>query len=137
MNTELHQKLKNFVAEVKREYHVYSVILYGSHARSEVKKDSDIDIVVVADFNEIFLDRIGSLIEIGHELPNLEPLGYTKEEFVTMFKKGHVTVLDCLEEGEILYDDGLIGQLKVEFNEAKQKGLRKTKVSWIIDALME
>ena len=93
------------------------------------------DIIIIADFQDRFLDRIHTLIQIGQEMPTLEPLGYTKEEFRNMFKKGHVTVLDCLEEGRILFDDGFYDQLKTEFLKAKRKGLRKTSISWLIEPL--
>ena len=126
-------RLRDFVSKLKEEYLLHSVILYGSHARKQARKGSDIDIIVIANFKSSFLDRIGELIRISHYIPELEPLGYTIEEFTSMYRKGNVTVLDCLEEGVILFDNGIVEQLKSDFIDKKNKGLKKTGVSWVID----
>jgi len=55
-----------------------AVVLFGSFARGDVHEASDLDLLVVADFPEPFLERIGRLLELASdlELP-LEPVGYT------------------------------------------------------------
>ncbi len=65
-----------------------AVILFGSLARGDFNEGSDVDILVVADFREPFLDRIKVLLDLNDRtrLP-LEPVGYTAEEFMEMFER--------------------------------------------------
>lgn len=52
---EINQIVSKFVVELeKRGIHPEEVILYGSHARGNATKDSDIDLVVISnDFAKI------------------------------------------------------------------------------------
>ena len=80
------------------------IMLFGSFARRDFNEGSDVDLLVVADFRENFLDRIKLLLELNNELKlPLEPVGYTIEEFSEMLKKGNRFILRILEEGEILH----------------------------------
>ena len=40
---------REYAAAVRKAMNVRNIFLYGSHAKGEAKKDSDIDIAVVAD----------------------------------------------------------------------------------------
>lgn len=80
------------------------ILLFGSFAKRDFNEGSDVDLMVVADFKEEFLDRIKLLLELNDELKlPLEPVGYTLEEFSEMLKKENRFILKVLEEGEILY----------------------------------
>lgn len=80
------------------------IILFGSFARGDFNEGSDVDLLVVANFKEEFLDRIKLLLELNDELKlPLEPVGYTLEEFLDMLERENKFILKVLEEGEILY----------------------------------
>ncbi len=80
------------------------MILFGSFARGDINEGSDVDILVVADFQEPFLDRIKLLLDLndGIGLP-LEPVGYTPEEFRRMRGEGSRFIQEVLKDGRILY----------------------------------
>lgn len=80
------------------------MILFGSFARGDINEGSDVDILVVADFQEPFLDRIKLLLDLndGLGLP-LEPVGYTPEEFRRMRGEGNRFIQEVLKDGRILY----------------------------------
>ncbi|MEM2359058.1 MAG: nucleotidyltransferase domain-containing protein [Nitrososphaerota archaeon] len=80
------------------------IILFGSLARMDFNEGSDVDLLVVADFEEAFLDRIKRLLELNEEvkLP-LESVGYTLEEFLEMLRKGNRFALEVMDKGKILY----------------------------------
>lgn len=82
----------------------HAVIIFGSFARGDVNEGSDVDIMVVADFKEAFLDRIKLLLDINDEvgLP-LEPVGYTPEEFRRMLREGNRFVQKALEGCKVLH----------------------------------
>jgi len=63
------------------------MILFGSFAQRDINEGSDVDIIVIADFEEPFLDRIKLLLDLNDNigLP-IEPIGYTPEEFQKMQK---------------------------------------------------
>lgn len=46
------------VDRILSRYKVHAIILFGSRARGDWLPDSDYDMLVVADFEEPFLDRI-------------------------------------------------------------------------------
>jgi len=81
-----------------------AVVLFGSFARGDINEGSDVDLLVVADFKEPFLDRIKLLLDLndGTGLP-LEPVGYTVEEFQEMRKKGNRFLKEVLRTGKLLF----------------------------------
>ena len=92
--------LEAYVGRVVEELRPQAVVLYGSFARGDVHEASDLDLLVVADFPEPFLERIGRLLELASdlELP-LEPVGYTSEEVVAMWQQGNRFPPGCGEDG--------------------------------------
>lgn len=101
---EVFEKIKRYAERVVERLQPQAVILFGSFARGDVNEGSDVDLIVVADFEEPFLDRIKVLLDLndGIGLP-LEPIGYTPEEFQKMKEEGNLFIREVLETGKILY----------------------------------
>ncbi|MEN2974179.1 MAG: nucleotidyltransferase domain-containing protein [Candidatus Caldarchaeales archaeon] len=98
------------------------IILFGSFAKRDFNEGSDVDLLVVADFKQSFLDRIKLLLEFNEQLKlPLEPIGYTLEEFLEMFRRENRFISEVLEKGEILYMSDKM--LKIFPKNLKQKSL--------------
>jgi len=91
--------VKDFITRYKRtlEPHikVESMILFGSYARGEQGRYSDIDLIVISpDFKRMgYMDRMIWLSKMrGDKFINraMDVLGYTKEEFGKMRKESAV-----------------------------------------------
>lgn len=95
-----------YVDRLVRVWRPRAVLLFGSFARGDIHEGSDVDIAVIADFREPFLDRIRRLLDLneGLRLP-LEPVGYTPEEFQKMWKAGNRFVREIVAHGRVLYGD--------------------------------
>ena len=67
---------KEYAAVVRKTMDVRGVFLYGSHVRGEAKKDSDIDIAVVADqVPGDYLDTMASLWRLTNDVDErIEPV---------------------------------------------------------------
>ena len=67
---------KEYAAAVRKTMDVRDVFLYGSHARGEAKKDSVIDIAVVADqVPGDYLDTMASLWRLTNDVnEGIEPV---------------------------------------------------------------
>jgi predicted nucleotidyltransferase len=108
---EVFKRISAYVSEVIKHFNPKLVILFGSFASGDINEGSDVDILVVADFKENFLDRIGTLMKLNIFGIPVEPLGYTPEEFEIMKREGNPFILEVLEKGRILYRaEGLSGQ---------------------------
>lgn len=62
--------LQQYISEVIKIYgpHLKSIILYGSYARGDFTKDSDVDIMILVDLPDAGLDSYSdSLSELGFE----------------------------------------------------------------------
>jgi len=92
------------VREVVEKLRPSLIVLFGSFASDEINEGSDVDILVVADFKEGFLDRIRTLMDLNRFRIPIEPVGYTPEEFEDMKRKGNLFVTEVLEKGKILYE---------------------------------
>jgi len=81
-----------------------AVILFGSFATGDINEGSDVDLVVIANFKEPFLDRIKLLLDMNDEigLP-IEAVGYTPEEFIRMRKEKNPFILEVLDNSKLLY----------------------------------
>jgi len=101
---EIFSKIERYKQVVVERLKPHAIILFGSFARGDFNEGSDVDVVVVADFREPFLDRIRLLLDLNDEvrLP-LEPVGYTPEEFSEMFHKNNNFILEVVEKGRVIY----------------------------------
>lgn len=133
MNT-IHSKLTKLVNRVRKEWLIHVVFLTGSYAKEKQTAFSDIDVVILGEFPESFLDRSLRVMELIPELPELDPLCYTPEEFQRMFLDGSITVLDCLNEGKVIFGEDFLKPYHKAFTRALQEGLTRTSVSWILPA---
>ena len=60
---------------------VQKAILFGSAARGEVLEGSDIDLILVRDTAERYLDRVGEALDALRSRVDLDLLVYTPREF--------------------------------------------------------
>jgi len=108
--------LQDVVRQLKEHYKPDRVILYGSYAEKRVKKDSDIDLLIIKDTDKRFIDRV---IEVEKILSNrilpLDIVVYTPQEVRFLFSIGSPFIEEALEKGRLIY-------------------MRKVTDSWIKDA---
>jgi len=88
---------------VVRELKPKSIILFGSFARGDINEGSDVDLVIIADWHQDFLDRIKVLLDMNEFGLPLEPVGYTEEEFDQMAKEGNRFIREVMTTGRVLY----------------------------------
>jgi len=107
---EISGQIEQYCQEIIRELNPRQIILFGSFATGDINEGSDIDILVIADFQLSFLDRIKLLLELNRfDLP-IEPIGYTAEEFDRMRQAGNPFVSRAVEEGKIMYQKTVEGK---------------------------
>lgn len=101
---EIFEKIKAYTECIIKALNPLAVILFGSFAKGDINEGSDVDIIVIANFSEPFLDRIRLLLDLNENigLP-LEPIGYTPEEFQKMRKNGNPFVEEVLKNCVVLY----------------------------------
>jgi len=100
---EVTKKIDDYVGEVGENLNTDIVVLFGSFATGDINEGSDIDILVVADFKEGFLDRIRTLMDLNTSKIPIEPVGYTPEEFNEMKNRKNPFIMEVLEKGKVLY----------------------------------
>ncbi|MBS7609790.1 nucleotidyltransferase domain-containing protein [Candidatus Bathyarchaeota archaeon] len=100
---EVFEKIGAYVNKLIEALNPRMVILFGSFARGDINEGSDVDVLVIADFKEGFLDRIKSLMELNDFGIPVEPLGYTMEEFEAMRARDNRFIMEVLAKGRILY----------------------------------
>lgn len=98
------KELKRIKEELVMKYHPSKIILFGSLISGKIRKDSDIDLVIVKDTEKTFIDRaidVALLIR-----PNLavDFLVYTPEEFIKM-SEGDNYFFNEVIKGKVLYEE--------------------------------
>jgi len=82
-------------------------VLFGSFARGDQNRASDLDLVLIAATPLPFCERIGRALESAYaasrRLP-VEALVYTPEEWRRMAAAGNSFVARVAREGRVLYD---------------------------------
>ena len=86
------------------EYGAEKAILFGSSAREEADRWSDIDLIVIKRTDRRFLDRLADIIDIIQPDFALDVLVYTPEEFERMLAEGNPFLTRAVEEGRVIYE---------------------------------
>ncbi len=125
--------LHDYCKEVVNRFKPLCIILYGSRAKGTFTPQSDADIIIISNnFDQDFLSRIKSLIDLNATVLPIEPLGYTESEFTNMLESFRLTALDAVSEGIALYGEDYFDHLKGRLDELGKRGIYKGKTSWHI-----
>lgn len=105
--------------------------MFGSRARGDHRRGSDIDLVVVSDALGALRwdERIGLLLEGWRERPALEAVGYTAEELLRL---DHLLLVDALHDGRPLCDDGIWETARRSLAQHMQGGQLRRPGGWSV-----
>ena len=95
------------VARIVKEYNPRQVILFGSHAYGEPDSDSDIDLLILKETDDRFIDRwtkvqkilIGASTSVA-----VDTVVMTPSEVQDRLARGDQWVAEILQRGKVLYD---------------------------------
>ncbi len=92
---EIYKRIRQYVRQLKASYPIREVYLYGSFAGRDINEGSDIDLLIVGDFEDNFFERIYKALSLT-ELP-IEPLVYTPAEFDRMKRQKNPFLMQALK----------------------------------------
>ena len=104
------QDIKKVVQRMLRklvaEYAPQKVVLFGSYAYGTPGPDSDIDLLIIKETPERFLDRwitVQHILTGTHRTFPVETLVLTPQEIEKRLAIGDQFIAEALEKGEVLY----------------------------------
>lgn len=98
-------ELRARLLPVFKRHQIVRAILFGSMARGEASRRSDVDLILVQRTDLRFLDRYDQLLyELNLALPDVavDALIYTPEELEQMARRRFVAT--ALREGQVIYE---------------------------------
>ncbi len=98
----LKHELERIVSKIK-ELSVIKVILFGSLEEQNVRKTSDIDIVIIKNTKKSFIDRLDEVYQKTSPKVAVDFFVYTPNE-IEQLKKTNFFVRRMLERGKVLYE---------------------------------
>ncbi len=128
----LRPKLEEFMRELSTAYseQVAFVVLFGSAARQEAGRGSDLDLLVglTSESSERFLERLERFNDLA---PGVEVFPYTPSELQLMRSQLHFTLLEAADHGKVLFDRGRWGEISGEIRDlVASGGVRKIPGGW-------
>jgi predicted nucleotidyltransferase len=100
---QIAEQIEQYCREIVSKLEPQAIILFGSFAEDDINEGSDIDIMVIADFQVGFLDRIKLLLDLNRFGLPIEPIGYTSEEFQSLKQARTPFIARVLDTGKMLY----------------------------------
>jgi len=103
---EVREIIQEILDKLLAGYTPQKVILFGSHAYGSPRPDSDIDLLIIKDTGERFIDRwvtVRRLLSDPERTVPLETLVLTPQELARRMAVGDQFLLEVLEKGEVLY----------------------------------
>lgn len=105
-STELEQITQAIVEKLRAGYAPLKIILFGSYAAGAPKTDSDIDLLIIKETNERFIDRwvaVRRILSDPARKVALETLVLTPQEISDRLSRGDQFVAEIIEKGRVLY----------------------------------
>ena len=127
-------RLATSVQRLMRRYRqdLVALVLFGSMARGDHDLYSDYDLLLVLERDpERFIDR---LVTVADQVdPRVEVLAYTVPEVEQLWATRNLLLLDALDEGKVLVDNGFWMSLRQRLLQEVAAGrLRRYTLGWEI-----
>ena len=109
---ELNQKLKQIIKDLK-PYQPEKVILYGSYAKGNAKKHSDIDLLIIKETNRDYFESVKEICQLlrpkkyygtGKYIKGLDPIVYTPSQIKKRISMDDFFIKDILRQGKVIYE---------------------------------
>ena len=103
---EARKEITKILVKLIAEYDPQQVILFGSYAYGNPRSDSDIDLLIIKDTPERFIDRwvtVRRILSDAQRSFPLDTLILTPQEVAHRLAVGDQFVAEILERGEVLY----------------------------------
>jgi len=97
------ERVAHIIASLE-EYDPQRVILFGSWARGDEDEYSDLDLVIIKETQERFLDRLKRVYELVKPTFAMDVLVYTPQEFAKMQERNNYFIEMVLKEGVVIYE---------------------------------
>jgi len=98
--------IKGIVKKLREGYAPEKIILFGSYAYGNPRRDSDIDLLIIKETNERFIDRWVTVRRILSDptcLVGLDTIVITPSELSERLAMGDQVVEEIVEKGKLLY----------------------------------
>lgn len=100
-------ELRERLVPVLQRHRILRAIVFGSFARGDISRYSDVDLILVQQTERRFWDRYeGLLCELGWAIPDrdLDVLIYTPAELDALGQRPFIAT--ALREGKVIYESG-------------------------------
>lgn len=118
---DFRRTVERIVAERGEE--IAFLVLFGSMAKGTWLPYSDYDLLIGLNYDDgkRFIDRIGEFQCLLHTDADVFP--YSKSEWQKMFREFHLLMLEALDSGMVLVDDGSFAQMRAQFERWLREGI--------------
>ena len=99
----MEKQLKALLSALQR-YHPERIILFGSAARGEADAESDLDVLVIKETAEPFVQRLEAMAQLCPAGVHADIIVYTPDELRHMVDDGNPFILQALREGKVIYE---------------------------------
>jgi len=109
---ELNKKLKQIIKDLN-PYQPDKVILYGSYAKGNPKKESDIDLLIIKKTDKDYFENVREICQLlrpkkyygtSKYIKGIDPIIYTPSQIKKRIMINDFFIKDILKEGKIIYE---------------------------------
>lgn len=105
------EKIQEFCDKIAEAYNPHKIILFGRHARGDAGEDSDVDILVIMDFEGRWVYKAAEMRSRFHGGFPLDLLVKTPEKIRERLALGDWFIEDILAEGVIMYERANVAEV--------------------------
>lgn len=123
MRTKLNVRYRNAAEEFARKAvsalakQLHAIVLFGSVARKQAKRDSDIDVLVVGaapGLRDMVFDIAYQVWESSRLEAFITVVYFPRDEFQDLIRLGSPFITRVLRDGSVLYYDGSLARVRHE-----------------------
>ena len=104
MQKKSHQtEVNKIINQIKKAYQPEKIIIFGSYAYGTPNESSDVDLAVIKETKENFVNRLKKMAKIIRSYLGADILVYTPNEWQEALKRGDYFVEEIAKKGKIVY----------------------------------